>query len=64
MCLDVDDVGALAMLHAFADQGEVDILAVSFNEVHPSGVAAIDAINTWYGRGDIPIGTYKPGFPI
>lgn len=59
MCLDVDDVGALAMLHAMADLGEVEILAVSFNEVHPDGAAAIDAINTWYGRDDIPIGICK-----
>jgi hypothetical protein len=59
MCLDVDDVGALAMLHGLADRGEVEILAVCFNEVHRSGVAAIDAINTWYGRGDIPLGIYK-----
>jgi len=59
MCSDVDDVGALAMLHALADRGEVDILAVCFNEVHKSGIAAIDAINTWYGRGDIPLGIYK-----
>ena len=59
MCLDVDDVGALAVLHALANNGEVDLLAVCFNEVHPSGAAAIDAINTWYGRGDIPVGIYK-----
>jgi len=59
MCLDVDDVGALAVLHALANNGEADLLAVCFNEVHPSGAAAIDAINTWYGRGDIPVGIYK-----
>lgn len=59
MCTDVDDVGALAVLHALADNGEVEILAISFNEVHPSGAGAICAINTWYNRGDIPIGTYK-----
>jgi len=59
ICLDVDDVGGLALLHALADKGEVEILAVTFNEVHPSGAAAIDAINTWYGRGEIPIGIYK-----
>jgi pyrimidine-specific ribonucleoside hydrolase len=59
MCLDVDDVGALAMLHALADYGEVEILAVCFNEVHQSGAAAIDAINTWYNRGKISIGIYK-----
>lgn len=59
MCLDVDDVGALAILHVLADKEEAEILAVCFNEVHPNGAAAIDAINTWYGRGDIPIGIYK-----
>ncbi len=59
MSTDVDDVGALAVLHALADTGEAEILAISFNEVHPSGASAICAINTWYNRGDIPIGIYK-----
>ncbi len=59
MCLDVDDAGGLAILHAMANNGEAEILAVCFNEVHADGVAAIDAMNTWYGRGDIPIGIYR-----
>ena len=59
MCTDVDDVGALAVLHALADNGEAEILAISYNEVHPSGAGTICAINTWYNRGDIPIGIYK-----
>ncbi len=59
MCADVDDVGGLAMLHAMANNHEVEILAVCFNEVHPYGAPAIDALNTWYGRGEIPIGIYK-----
>ena len=59
MSTDVDDVGALAVLHALADNGEAEILAISFNEVHPSGAGTICAINTWYNRGDIPIGIYK-----
>ena len=59
MSTDVDDVGALATLHALADSEEAEILAISFNEVHPSGADAICAINTWYNRGDIPIGIYK-----
>ena len=63
MCLDVDDVGALAVLHNLANNNEAEILAVSFNEVHPSGAAAIAAINTWYGRGDIPVGVYKGNLP-
>ena len=46
------------MLHAMADMREVDILAVNYNEVHPSGIAAIDATNTWYGRRT-PIGNVK-----
>jgi hypothetical protein len=58
---DVDDVGALATLHALADNGEAEILAVCYNEVQNNAEHALDAINTWYGRGDIPIGLYdKP----
>ncbi len=59
MCFDVDDVGALAVLHTLADSEEAEILAISFNEVHPNGANAIRAINTWYNRGEIPIGVYK-----
>ena len=63
MCLDVDDVGALAVLHAMANKNEVELLAVCYNEVHPHGASAIDAVNTWYGRGDIPVGVYKGSLP-
>ena len=45
ICLDVDDVGALAVLHALADSGEAEFLAISFNEVHPSGA---NAIREWH----------------
>ena len=56
---DSDDAGALAVAHALADLGEAEILAIgtSVNVDYP--VLAVDAINTWYGRGDIPIGTTK-----
>lgn len=59
MTFDVDDAGALAVLHALADDGRAKILAVNYNEVHQSGAGAIDAINTFYGRGDIPVGVYR-----
>ncbi len=62
MTFDVDDVGALATLHVLADRGRATILAVNFNEVHGSGASAIAAINTWYGRGDIPVGVYRGRF--
>jgi len=63
MANDCDDAGALAVLHALADRGESEILAVVTNRKDPSNAsaAAADAINTWYGRPDIPIGTDKDG---
>lgn len=56
---DCDDVGALAMLHALADQGEARILATMSASQNPDTPRCIDAINTWYGRPDLPIGAPK-----
>jgi len=56
---DNDDVAAAAILHAFADAGKVEILAMGVVSVYPYSPACLDAINTYYGRGDIPIGAYK-----
>lgn len=63
MANDCDDAGALAVLHALADQGKADILAIVTNRKDPSNAsaAASDAINTFYGRPYIPIGTDKDG---
>lgn len=58
LTLDVDDVGALAVLHGLQNEGKVNLLGVCYNEVHPLGASVIDAINTWYKRGNIPIGIY------
>lgn len=63
MCFDVDDVGALAVLHSYAKKGDADILGIAYDEVHKDGAAAISAINTFYGRNDIPIGVYKGNLP-
>lgn len=58
---DCDDVGAMAVLHALADRGECRILAVVTNrrDLTHASAAAVDVINTFYGRPDIPIGTDK-----
>jgi hypothetical protein len=56
---DNDDVAAAAILHAFADAGQVEILAMGVVSLYPHSPACLDAINTYYGRGDIPIGVYK-----
>ncbi len=56
---DYDDVGAMAVLHALADSGEVDILAtVSSNRLETT-VPCIDVLNTYFGRPDIPLGAPK-----
>jgi hypothetical protein len=54
--IDVDDVGALAVLQALADMGETTILGVVSNVADPFSPPAIDVVNTYYGRPDIPIG--------
>ncbi len=56
---DVDDTGAVAVLHGLADQGHVRILAMMVSSGDPWSVPCLDAINTWYGRPDIPIGMVK-----
>ncbi len=62
MDTDCDDVGALAMLHALADRGEVHILGTMVSSHYPFSVPAVDVINTYYGRPDLPIGAPKaPG---
>jgi hypothetical protein len=64
MCTTVDDVGGLAMIHGLQNKGEAELLAVCLNATgDPDGAAATDAINTWYGREDIPIGIWKGPFP-
>lgn len=56
---DVDDVGATAVLHALADQGEAEILATMVSSINPWSAPCLDAINTFYGRPDLPIGVPK-----
>ncbi len=53
---DGDDLAALAVLHHLADLGEVELLAVGQSNSRWDAPGAIDVINTYYGRPDIPIG--------
>lgn len=60
---DCDDAGAMAVMHALAAKGECEILAVTHCTSRSCGAGCIDAINTFYGREDIPVGTLmKSGF--
>lgn len=56
---DVDDVGAVVVLHALANRGEAEILAMGISASHEWSPACLDALNTFYQRPDIPIGVLK-----
>ena len=59
MLTDFDDVGALACLHALADAGECEILATVSCTRGNASVAAVEVINSYYGRPDLPVGSPK-----
>src|SRR5688572_2428438 len=59
MVSDCDDAAALAVLHALADRGEVEILATVVSTKNPFSAPAVDVINTYYGRPDLPVGVPK-----
>jgi len=58
---DIDDAMALAMIHQLARRGAVELLAVTSTKDHPKSVAYIDALNTWYGFPNIPLGAVREG---
>jgi inosine-uridine nucleoside N-ribohydrolase len=56
---DVDDVGAVAVLHALANRGEAKILAMGVCVKNPWSPLCLDALNTYFGRPDVPLGVVK-----
>lgn len=56
---DYDDVGAIALLHAFADKGEVNILATIASTKYDDVAAVFSAFNTYFKRPNIPIAVPK-----
>lgn len=56
---DADDLGALVMLNHFVNRKECNLLAVMINISEEYTVSAVDAVNTFYGNPDIPIGVRK-----
>lgn len=53
---DCDDVLALGVIHALQTRGECELLAVTITKDHELAAPFTDALNTFYGRGSIPIG--------
>jgi inosine-uridine nucleoside N-ribohydrolase len=58
---DVDDVIALASLHALESRGESRLLAVTISKDNALAVPFISLFNQYYGRPDIPIGMVRSG---
>jgi len=58
---DVDDALALAVIHALESRGEARLLAVTVSKDNRYAAPYVDLVNTFYGRGDIPVGVVKNG---
>ena len=56
---DYDDVGAITLLHAFADKGEAIILATIASTKYEGVGPVLNVLNTYFKRPDIPIGVPK-----
>lgn len=56
---DYDDVGAMALVHALADSGQVNILATLSSNHHEKVIPCIEVLNTYFNRPDIPVGAPK-----
>lgn len=52
---DIDDLGALALLHALADAGKCEVHGIVSDSAQAPAVSAIQAINRWYGRAEVPV---------
>lgn len=58
---DIDDALALGVIHALESRGECKLLAVTINKDNPHCAPFVDLVNTFYGRGEIPIGVVRNG---
>jgi inosine-uridine nucleoside N-ribohydrolase len=58
---DVDDVLALGVIHALQSRGDCELLAVTVTKDNELAAPFVDAVNTFYGRGHVPIGVVRHG---
>jgi inosine-uridine nucleoside N-ribohydrolase len=56
---DYDDVGAITLLHAFADSGQAKILATIASTKYDGVACVMNAFNIYFNRPDIPIAVPK-----
>ena len=60
---DCDDALALGLIHALEARGACRLLAVTLTNPEKLAGAHVAAVNTYYGRPDIPVGV-SPGAPF
>jgi inosine-uridine nucleoside N-ribohydrolase len=53
---DYDDVGAITLLHYYADNGRANILATIASSKYPRVAAVLSVFNTYFNRPNIPVG--------
>ncbi|OPZ99923.1 MAG: ribonucleoside hydrolase RihC [Planctomycetes bacterium ADurb.Bin412] len=58
---DIDDALALALLHTFQSRAECRLLAVTITKDNTLAAPFVDVVNTFYGRGTIPLGMVRNG---
>jgi purine nucleosidase len=61
ICGDCDDVLALGMIHSLQSRGLCQLRAVTISVDHELAAPFVDAVNTFYEHGDIPIGVVGKG---
>lgn len=58
---DCDDVLAMGVIHSLQTRGQCRLVAVTITKDHDQCAPFVDAVNTFYGRGEIPIGVCRSG---
>ena len=58
---DIDDALALALIHALQNRGHCRLAAVTLTNDLRGAAQYVDVVNTFYGRGDVPIGLVRKG---
>jgi inosine-uridine nucleoside N-ribohydrolase len=56
---DYDDVGAITLLHAFADEGKANILATIASTKYENVAAVFSVLNTYFKTPNIPVAVPK-----
>jgi hypothetical protein len=56
---DYDDVGAITLLHAFADSGDAKILATIASTKYDGVACVLNVFNTYFNKPNIPVGVPK-----